>query len=165
MTRSRGDIYNLVARMDPKYKPEIIRINISSTFMQRTLCPECGEGPSFYYVVMKPFMWKDIKNLVMVSKISRKWVKRMNSSWYQNFDPRYFRKLGDFTFILEDKSFRPLIHRTRGSDKGGDRDNVVEFLSCDCGSSVWAFNDKSVKNRPEIANRKGRYRYPQKFER
>jgi hypothetical protein len=43
------------------------------------------------------------------------------------------------------------------------RENVTEYVGCNCGATVWSFNDKSAKNRPEITNRKGRYKYPQKF--
>ena len=156
------DIYSLIARMSPMYKPEIVRINISSTFMVKSRCKECGKGPDFYYTVLKPYKWQDTKYYKMFSLVTRRWIRRMLSSWYLDFQPRYFRTLEDFSFKVEDKSYLPATHRTRGANIK-DRDNVVEFVGCTCGSTVWAFNDKSIKKRPEITNRKGRYKYPQRF--
>lgn len=144
------------------YKPEIIRINISSTFLIRARCKECGKGPDYYYAIMLPFKWKNIRNLLSVSKFARGWITRLVGTWYLNFDPRHFEKLGDFTFALEDKSYLPTFHRIRGAAMT-ERENMVEFLGCECGATVWAFNNKSTKNRPEITNRKGRYKYPQRF--
>jgi predicted RNA-binding Zn-ribbon protein involved in translation (DUF1610 family) len=144
------------------HKTEVIQINISTSFMKRTLCPECGKGPDFYYPVMNPFIWKDAKYFVLVSKYARKWVKRMNSSWYVEYKPRHFTKLGDFTFTLEGKSYNPTAHRVRGADIT-ERDNITEFVGCECGATIWAFNQKSRAKRPEVTNRKGRYKYPQKF--
>lgn len=144
------------------YKPEVIRINISSTFLMRARCKECGKGPDFYYGVMLPLKWKNVNNFLFVSTFNRDWITRMVSNWYLDFSPRHFKKLGDFSFGLEDKSYNPVFRRTRGTNIP-ERDNMVEFLGCDCGATVWAFNQKSTKARPEVTNRKGRYKYPQRF--
>jgi hypothetical protein len=143
-------------------KQEVVRINISSTFLPRAICKECGKGPDYYYASMQPFKWKEIKHFLIYSKFAKKWVKRMVSNWYQEFQPRYFHNLGDLSFAIEAKSYSPALHKSHGIE-AMDRDNVVEYVGCECGATVWAFNDKSVKKRPEITNRKGRYKYPQKF--
>lgn len=159
---NRKELMNILAAMNPMSKQEVIRINISSTFLPRVRCKECGEGPDYYYASMKPIVWKDIKHFVIYSKIAKKWVKRMVTNWYQEFQPRYFSKLGDFSFALDAKSFNAALHRVKGTPLN-PRENVVEYVGCSCGSTVWSFNDKSIKNRPEITNRRGRYKYPQKF--
>ena len=160
---SRDDSLNRAMAMIMNPKQEVVRINISSTFLQRARCKECGKGPNFYYASMPPFKWKDIKHFVIYSKFSKRWVKRMVSDWYRDFSPRYFHNLGDFSFALEAKSYNPALHNSHIRHEQLARDNVIEYVGCDCGATVWAFNDKSIKNRPEITNRKGRYKYPQKF--
>lgn len=145
------------------YKPEVIRINISSSFMARARCKECGKGPDYYYNMSKPYQWQNVRGSLIYSEVTKRWIKSMlTSNWYFKFEPRHFRKLGDFIFTLEGKSYLPTFHRTRGSDSSNS-DNVVEFVGCECGATIWAFNEKSTKDRPEITNRKGRYKYPQRF--
>ena len=156
------EIRAFLKKYDPMYKVEIIRINISSTFMARTRCAECGTGPTYYYYIRKPYLWKNVRQQITASKYNRNWIKRMSSDWYLVGHPRYFHDIEEFSFILEDKQYRPTLYRTRGEVTQGD--NVVEIVGCDCGATVWAFNQKSTKNRPEITNRKGRYKYPQRFE-
>jgi hypothetical protein len=159
---SRNDSINRALALIMNPKQEVVRINISSSFMSRTLCKDCGKGPDYYYASMRPFRWREVKYFRVYSKISNKWVKRMVSDWYLQFQPRYFNKMGDFSFTLESRDYNPALFKTRGSDVS-ERDNVVEYVGCECGATVWAFNDKSTKKRPEITNRKGRYKYPQKF--
>jgi len=146
-------------RLPPK--TEVIKINISESFMTRARCKECGKGPDYYYATMKPFMWKEVKYFMIFSEFSKKWFSK-NSGWFKDFEPRYFTKAGDFSRRLEDKSYNPIVHRTKGADIN-DRYNVVEYIGCGCGATIWAFNNVSVQKRPEITSRKGRYKYPQKF--
>jgi hypothetical protein len=159
---NKNDELNRAMAMIMNPKQEVVRINISSTFLPRARCKSCGKGPDFYYASMRPFKWKDVKYFRMYSHLSKKWIKRMVSNWYQEFQPRYFNKLGDFSFALEVKDYNPVLSKVRGADMP-ERDNVIEYVGCECGATVWAFNDKSSRTRPEIMNRKGRYKYPQKF--
>lgn len=142
-------------------KSEVVKINISESFMARARCKECGKGPDYYYGVMKPFMWKEVKYFLIFSEISKKWFAR-NNNWFKEYQPRNFNKLGDFSRTLDEKSYNPIVHRSKGADIS-DRYNIVEYVGCGCGATVWAFNNISVQKRPEITNRKGRYKYPQKF--
>jgi hypothetical protein len=157
------ELRNYLKRYDPMYKPEIIRVNISSTFICRSKCLECGEGPSEYFHIRSPSLSKDVSLDIKFSAHFRDFIKRMSNDWYLEGDPKYFRDIKEFSFILEDKQYRPTLHRTRGSDIKL-RDNVIEIAICDCGATTWAFNQKSTKKRPEITNRKGKYFYPKKFE-
>lgn len=139
----------------------VIKVNISSSFMAKARCKECGKGPDYYYATLKPFMWKDVKHFLMFSSITKMWFAK-KADWYKQFEPRHFTKVGDFTKKLEDKSYNPIVHRTKGADVS-DRINIIEYVGCQCGATVWGFNNLSVQKRPEITNRKGRYKYPQKF--
>jgi hypothetical protein len=59
-----------------------------------------------------------------------------------------------------EKSYKPNMHLHRKIKA----ENVLEFLSCPCGESVWAFSQEYINDRPEIKHRKARYKYPRKFE-
>jgi hypothetical protein len=153
------EIKSALKKYDCMYKPEIIRINISSTFLSRARCKNCGKNPSFYYYVRKPFLWKDISEQISTSKLFREWIERMSADWYLDSAPKYFHDIKEFSFSLDDKHYVPTLHRMRGVDST----NIVELVVCECGASTWAFADKSNRKRPEITNRKGRYKYPQRF--
>ena len=157
------EIFKYLRKYSSTYKMERIRINVSSSFMARAVCKECGEGPSYYYYVRKPFMWKDARQQITSSKWFRDWIKRLTSDWYLDSEPRYFHDIKEFSAGFEDAHYTPTLHMKRGFVQV-EKDNVVEMLGCDCGATVWAFNQKSTKNRPEITNRKGRYKYPKDFE-
>lgn len=156
------EFHEFMKKYDRRYKSEMIRVNISSSFIARARCPECGSAPNYYFQMRKPYQWRDVRQMLVTSRWLRQLVGRMTEDWYLDDEPRYFLNIREFSFKVEDKRYLPKMHHSRGFP--GGRDNVVEFVGCDCGTTVWAFNQKSVKNRPEITNRKGRYNYPNKFE-
>jgi hypothetical protein len=157
------EIFQYLRMVDRAYKLQRVRINISSSFMARALCKECGKGPAYYYHVRLPFIWKDVSDQIIGSKWFRSWIKRLVSDWYLVSEPRYFRDISEFSASFPDAHYNPTAHMKRGLPKV-EKDNVMEMLGCECGATVWAFNQKSTKNRPEVINRKGRYKYPRQFE-
>lgn len=157
------EIRFFLKKYNPDYKVETIHINISSTFIARARCKECGEGPYYYYYAAKRPAFYNVRDRLAKSKVYRRFIKRLSSNWYLDMQPRQFQTLEDFKFGLQDKGYNPILHRTRGTSTDR-RENIIELLGCHCGTTAWAFNNKSTKNRPEITNRKGRYSYPKKFE-
>jgi hypothetical protein len=88
----------------------------------------------------------------------------MSEDFYLTSYPKYYRKVLDaFSFKLSLKSYACIQYRSRGLPKSNE-DTVTEFLSCACGQTVWAFNAKSTKLKPEVTNRKGKYSYPGVFD-
>ena len=156
------DFWDAVVSLDPSFKVEAIRVNISSSFMARARCKFCRSGPDYYYGSFKPHMWSDVSRYRSFTKRNKKWIRRMCSSWYKQFEPRTFEDISEFTFRLDYQDMRPTLFRTRGTSTG-ERENVMECLGCKCGRTIWGFNQRSVKKRPEITNRKGKYGYPKKF--
>lgn len=142
-------------------KTEVVKVNVSESFMARARCKDCGKGPDYYYAAYKPFMWKDVKYFFVFSTFAKKWFGTSHN-WFKGYEPKHFTKVSDFSRKLEGKSYNPIVHRTKGADIN-DRYNVIEYVGCSCGATVWGFNSNSVQKRPEITNRKGRYKYPQKF--
>jgi hypothetical protein len=158
------EITALLRRFNPMYKAEVIQVNISSTFMPRgARCIQCGEPPIYYYYIRNPYLWKDPRSRLTVSKWMRGWVQRLTDDWYLDSEPKFFQTIEDFSFILGDKQYRPTVHRVRDLDPKAEK-NVTEMVGCPCGATMWSFNQKSTKKRPEITNRKGRYKYPERFE-
>lgn len=143
------------------YKPEIVRVNLSTPFLVRSRCKFCAGLPTHYYYIRNATMWYNPRKPIDHFKQMTKYVKRMCSDHYLMEEPKYFVEMASFSHPVSYKGYRPRLHRTRGSSATQD---VVEFLMCDCGRSSWAFSDKAVKYRPEIVARKARYRFPQKFE-
>jgi hypothetical protein len=156
------EFHEFMKKYDPHYRAELIRINISSTFMVRARCIECGSAPTYYYQVRRPYLFFDVRHMGVTSQWLRRWVKRMTEDWYLDDQPRHFHDLKEFSFRLDDKHYLPTLHRARGLTR--DKDNSIEFVGCECTRTVWAFNQKSAQNRPEITNRKGKYTYPHRFE-
>jgi hypothetical protein len=156
------DFWEAVTKFDDRYRPKTISISLSSSFMAKARCKKCGGHPTVYYAMFRPGVWSDVVGYRKFSPRSRRWVRRMCSSWYKEYSPKEFHDVFEFTFRLDYKNYNPLLHRTRGSDVIG-RDNIIECLSCECGQTSWAFNQESVKRRLEIVNRKGKYAYPQRF--
>jgi len=141
---------------------DVHTINISSSFLARSRCKSCGKGPKYYFSVNKPYLYFLVNQRIFTSKAIRKWITNLVTNWYLSLQPKQFKNMKNFKIALNDKHFTPTLHRTRGSDVK-DRDNIIDMISCDCGETTWAYNEKSVKNRPEITNRKGKYSFPQKF--
>lgn len=143
------------------YKPEVIRVRLSSPFLARTKCKYCGGAPSIYFYVKNATLWVNPRKMVELFDVIRPYIRRMGADHYLWDDPKYFTSISTFEFPLTLNKYRPRIHRTRGAKSTAD---VVEFLTCDCARSNWAFSDKAVENRREINQRKARYRFPHKFE-
>jgi hypothetical protein len=143
------------------YKSEIIRINLSTPFLVKNRCKECGSHPSIYYYIRNRNLWLDPRRVLKDFDILKKYYKRMCSDHYMMLSPKYFTDLGSFSHQVGYKGFLPKLHRSRGRSIIS---NIAEFLMCECGATSWAYADKAVINCPEIANRKARSKYPQKFE-
>ncbi len=153
----------MIKRFNPAYKVEVIHLNISSTFLMHACCKICGGRPAYYFRARKPYIYFDVNSRINTSAMIKSWTKSMSSNWYLKEQPKWFKDIKDFNFWLDHNYFVPTLHRSRNSEVK-DKDNIIEMIGCDCGATAWAFNEKSVKNKPEITNRKGRYKFPEKFE-
>ena len=143
-----------------RHKVEVIRVNLSNSFMVRTKCAVCGEEPTIYYYNAKPYLWNEPKSQKRLFDAIKHWYKRMCMDWYLESNPSYFHSGADFSHPVDYKGFNPKLHYTRGINPDA---NIVEFITCWSGCTIWAFVDKANKNRPEFVNRKSRYSHPHKF--
>jgi hypothetical protein len=141
-----------------------INVNVSSSFMARSRCKECGSIPTHAYKSRLPFLWKDVTDIKSSWKWFRQWVHKFNNDWsMMQEEPRIFRDIEEFNFVVDDRGYNPRPHKNRFGPRLS-RDYVTEFVGCRCGATVWAFNQKSVETRPEIVNRKGRHSFPRRFD-
>jgi hypothetical protein len=146
-----------------KQKPSRIRINISSSFRVRTCCKHCQGKPSFIYHIPLSFVWKDVADYLAESEYGRTFFTTLPRFVLMRIEPRLFNGITEFNLILDDKSFSPRAHYTKPmlmTKKPGQFVPLTEILSCKCGATTWAFNQRSVIFRPEVVMRKGKYCYP-----
>ena len=149
-----------------KFSSEKIRVNISTPFLTRSRCKNCASLPTIYYYIKNPTVWySPIKDRSKFEFIKRH-CKRMcgeglKPTFYLSDTTVAFWRMYNVTHTVNYKGYNPKLHKSRGTNPIFD---VVEYLSCNCGASIWAFSDKSAKSKMEIVNRKSRYKFPQKFD-
>ena len=147
------------------YKSEIVKVNLSETFMVRSRCNSCGELPSMYYYFKNPLLFDDPNEVKLLFTFIRKYISRMCDDFYLIESPSSFHHMSFFGFRAAFKGYNPKLHRTRTPWFNYKQElEITEFLTCECGKTSWAFSDKTVKSRPEIVLKKARYKYPKKFE-
>ena len=137
-------------------KIEIVKVNFSSSFLARARCSACGQGPAHYYFSRNPISWYDPINIKKMFEFIKLNFNRLSNEDYRIDDFIFSARTSFFNHSVNYKGYKPRLHRTKGVDPSSD---VVEFLICNCGKTAWAFAERSIKNRPEIINRKSRYHY------
>jgi len=142
------------------YKSEVIKVNLSTPFLVRSRCKGCGKYPTIYYYARNPVMWNNPRKILEQFSFYSKFFKRACSDFYLDDNPSSFTSMHYFEYQVPFKNFNPKLHRTRGAHPVF---NYTEFVTCECGGSIWAFTDKSIKSRMEIISRKARVNLPQKF--
>lgn len=147
-------------KTDQEPKPQIVRISLSCHLIFGK-CRFCGKGPDFYYDVEYPIRWLDPRKNLSIFLRYQKYIKRFCFNYYLRDQPRYFLGIAFLAHVPHYKKYNPRLHKNRGVSPVSDN---LEFLSCTCGQTSWAFNDKSIQSRPEIHERKARHKYPHKFE-
>ena len=141
--------------------PKSTRVNLSSSFIARTKCRNCGLPPDDYYFINHALYYSDPRSASEVFNWFKKYITNVAGYWYKRHQPRLFHSMKTFNVHWPEQSYKPSLHQHKGVQ---DDDNITEYLSCPCGQTVWAFNSTTAEHRVEIKNRKARYRYPQKFE-
>jgi hypothetical protein len=142
------------------YTPEIIYINLSSSFMARARCKYCQSGPTEYSVEKGPNPIRDHSIVRKHFNIVKKVYKKICYDFYLDTNPSAFNSLAMFKHSPSYKSLSSHAFRSRLYEKS----ECKETLWCPCGLTAWAFNNKGSRRRPEISQRKARYRYPHKFD-
>ena len=148
-----------IASFFPK-KAEVIRISLSIPFLVKNRCKGCGEHPSIYYFIRNPSLWNDPREGFNKIDKFKMFLKRMCMDFYLMDDPSSFDSISLFNHKISYNSYNPKLHKSIGINRSFD---MIEYLTCECGQSVWAFYDKSSQNRIEIKNRKSNIRFPNKF--
>jgi len=141
-------------------KSKAVKVNLSSSFLSRACCIKCGSRPKYYFYSRNPIMWYDpYKNRELFDFV-KKYMNRMSPEDYVLNDFVSANKIGYYNHPVPYKGYKPKLHRTRGTNPVFD---LVEHLTCECGASVWSFAEKSISNKPEIFQRKSRYKHKNKF--
>lgn len=143
------------------FKPQAVRVGMSSTFPIRSKCRFCMKGPTHYFCQRLPPRWFSPKRIQEMANHAYKHINRMCQDFYFIETPKEFTGTMAFNWQHAGKSYDPSLHTKRGAVFF---DNVLEYLSCNCGRTCWSFAQKIAILRDEIVRRKARYKYPQKFE-
>jgi hypothetical protein len=143
-----------------KYKTEIIRVNLSNSFTTRTRCLKCGAEPTIYFYSFKPYLFEDHRHASSLIEYVRKRFKRVQLDWYLEARPKDFTGIVSFSHLVNYKGFNPKLFKSKGIDQDN---NIVQFIACWSGCTVWAFSDKASENRREITQRRARYNHPTKY--
>lgn len=143
-----------------RFKQHFIHANLSSSFVVRAKCKYCLGGPKHYWSSRNKSYCSSPDAMQTRFLAVKKSSKRFCQDYYLDSNPREFTGLSAFVFTVSFKSYPARLHKNKGVSSF-ERTEIVE---CECGKTQWAFNEKSSRNRPEITQRKARYKYPQGFE-
>jgi hypothetical protein len=136
------------------------RINISSSFMHRARCNKCSGTPINsvfnYFFVKNPNAWKDHSHNTNKNKYLLSKLKRMCENYYLQNSPRNYKSISSFNHSVSYNSYIVKMHKNIGVEPFSD---FVDFITCRCGFTTWSFYERSIGNRPEIKNKKGKYGY------
>lgn len=145
------------------WKPYVVKINLSSTFVIKNKCPFCNKHPSEYYWVNLPPYYYDPRSSQEVFDWIKKYIKHVTPfiSSYTKENPRNFKSIKEFSIFWRERYYKSALHQHLNIELTS---HIIEYLACPCGRTTWAFNQKDTEERPEINNRKARYKYPQKFQ-
>ena|SRR3984957_14764166 len=144
-------------------KPQVIHINISSTFVIKNRCRKCNGQPSEYWQIHIPYHYLDPQDGKHLFYFFKEYMKSFAPYWHRVKDPRYRTSLKSLNFYYGPRFYHPDLHQKNKIGVDNYTDQVIEYARCSCGRSVWAFGQLISNIRPEIKNRKGRYSYPRKF--
>ncbi len=142
------------------YKPELVRINLSTPIIMKNRCRKCGKHPDVYYYLEQPTYYHDPRASAEILQWLKLLLDRMSADWYQVSPPSEFTGMSLFAHQVNYKGHNPRLSRSRGLNASS---NVVEYLTCECGYSNWTWADRTNQNRPEIVNRRARSTYPKRF--
>lgn len=139
------------------HKKEIITVNVSSSFASRARCKMCGEPPSIYFFSRNSILWYDPHRARGIFDFIKKHCKRLSPEEYKLDDFVHGSRASYFSHTVNYKGYRPKLHRARGVDPVFD---MIEYLTCECGNTLWAFSEISTFRRPELLHRKAKYSTP-----
>lgn len=123
-------------------KREIIRINVSSSFVARARCKKCGSGPEYYYNGFKDISYRD------------------HNRQKQRHMP--FKRITKFSYHPL-SVYRPLMHNHRAISSVHDNWEYYEEVLCRCQKTKWSLKQKLLHNRRDITDKKGRMFYKLKM--
>lgn len=147
--------------MSDKYlnKSNFIKVNVSSSFVNRARCLYCGKIPTLYFYLKNKPSLHDITSHKFVTKHIVSYIDRLCSDFYLIEAPSNFISITYFSFQSNFNNFNVKQHRTRSSNY----QELLENVTCECGRTEWAFHQKDAKYNSVLLHKKSRIYYPNKF--
>jgi len=144
-------------------KPEKFKVNLSSTFPLKNRCKYCATTPKYYYLTRTSSTWQDYEVVLFINMWIANNHKRMCQNYYLIEMPKDYTTISSFDHSIDYKGYNPRFHKNHKNHNLYANSNTIDYLSCQCGRTRWAFNETMSKNRPEISQRKARFTFKAKF--
>lgn len=143
-------------------KQKYFQISASESFLVRTVCKKCKGHPLYYFYSRNPILWYDPRRVIAAFEYVKKYNKRLalDDFSFGLDDFRYASKMNLFNHQVNYKGYRPKLHRTRGQNPILD---VVEYLTCECGQTAWAYSGMGIMQRHDINHKKAPMFVKKKF--
>jgi hypothetical protein len=150
--------------MSKKDFPQPKQINLSNSFVARSRCKFCGKEPTKSFLLKIKTTPTDINSFKRLSSWIQSITRRLCAQYISPLaSPKHYKKISYLSY--DPLSYAGLSYETT---KLICRDmpayNFMDCVCCECGKTMWLFYDSCGKQRPEIANRKAKKSYPQKFQ-
>ena len=138
---------------------DVIKVNLSSSFISRARCRHCKSTPTFYYVMKSPHYHQSVNRNKDIAVYLQKLYKRFGYDYYLADTPRNFTNNSAFKTQMF-FSYKPRLHSSKSvtNNKGS---MYVDCLSCPCRRTNWMFSQTTPTKESEA--RKSKIHYPNKF--
>lgn len=128
--------------------------------MSRARCKKCGGTPTHYFIEFNNYYFTDLKIEIFILDWTKKYMKQFSHNSYLSSSPKSYSNINHLSHKVDYKASRPRLNKSRGIDNAT---NIKECVGCKCGKTVWAFEQKAYKDKPEIFNRKSKSSYTKEF--
>lgn len=142
----------------PKFGQKL-KVNASFTFINKSICPKCGEPPRFYFFMKMPTYYKSVQDAINISSLIQKSRKRAVKDYFLVASPSEFTNLVAFKAKNYTK-YKTKIHRSKYVEKFNGQ-LMSDCLTCKCRQTVWSF--QQLFQSPESEARHSRICTPIKF--
>jgi hypothetical protein len=146
-----------MSKKSKDFSGEVVRLRVSTPILSRVRCNKCGKLPSIYYSIYLGLAGRNPRRKIAMSYHSF----RMGGKILPRDKPKSLVYMSDLSQSTKYKSWNPKWHHFRGDAPLAEYDlDLVEYITCKCGKSSWAFSELGIQHRPEILNKKARSYYP-----
>lgn len=144
-------------------KKDFIKVNLSSTFPLKSRCKYCSSDPKHYYLARTISAFQDHEVIIYINMWIASNHKRMCKDYYLAEMPRNYNVISNFGHSVDYKGYSPRYHRNSKYHNLHANLNMIDYVTCRCGKTRWAFNDTVARYKRETIQRKSRVLFKTKY--